>query len=224
MQIRFLEQNPRYIGCAHRVRLVDEYGNPCKCQYLEWISRKQHYSLKDFKGIFLPGHGSTLVRRNIFLDRNNDYSVMWKASPWIGDRTSNLLFSSRGDFYKFDKVMSCYRYISKTDGTTVTSRIYHSVEAASIDYQYTCYLDKYARQSLNVNANFDFHKAELFVTELFQSIKFRCKLNDLAKTIFSDLKGNKLWPILVLQASFHKIKVKLLKKYPKVFSFANREC
>ncbi len=211
IQVDFLENNPRYIGCAHDVRLVDDSGQALPCQYLPWISSRRDYSLRDFRGIFLPGHSSTLLRRNLFLDPAYDYSILWKANRWIGDRTSNLFYSAQGDFYRMKRVMSCYRQDSGHRKSTLTSRIYSSRSAIRLEYEYTCRLEEYAYSTLHVEAGFAYHKAELLLTAAKQG--FLCSdrvLRTQAKTIFRDLRRDDRWPLLLCAAAANKVRTKTI--------------
>lgn len=224
-QVRILEENPEYIGCAHKVRLVDREGKTLRYQYIDWISHRKHYTQKDFKGIILPGHGSTLLRRNIFRYPDHDYSIMWKASPWIGDRTSNLLFLSKGSFYKIDRVMSCYRYIAQSNGDTVTSKIYFSSEAIKTDYEYTCRLERYANEVLQIDAGFGYHKAELFLTQLKRGLIGQNSDDKVfAKRIFFDIRreNKQKWMFLILWAMVKRIKVKIIRSNPRIFLFSKK--
>ena len=224
LQVDFLEKHPDYVGCSHRVRLVNMQGEPLRCQYLEWIWRKRQYSIRNFRGIFLPGHGSTLLRRNIFLDKDRDYSVIWKANPWISDRTSNLIFSERGDFYKLDRVMSCYRQDDTHSGKTVTSRLYGGVTAEQMDYEYTRQLEEYAKQHLNIKPAFGFHKAELLITETVRLLKHPTKAQArLVKSEFNDIRKEKKWPVTLTEAAIRKVSTKAIKRFPEIFFFMNKE-
>lgn len=222
-QVSFLESHSEYIGCGHKVRLVDEEGKAHRCQYLDWVCRKKDYGLEDFRGIFLPAHSSTLVRRNIFLEPEHDYSIMYKASPWIGDRTSNLLFIAKGRFYKLDGVMSCYRYVARADGGSVTSKLYFSSTAAEADCDYTDALDDYAREELGLDAGFAYHRAELLLTQMKKNLmRPDEKSRELEKRLRAKLEGERLG-LLLTRAAANKIKVKAIRKFPGLLFFLNRE-
>ena len=117
-QVLFLDKHMEYIGCASQSLLVDENGKALNKQKLVWTTNKQVFSIKDFKGIYLPGQTSSVVKRNIFLKSNTDFSYIYKINPMISDRANMLLWLSRGDFYVFPSKMNAYRI--RNDGVTNT--------------------------------------------------------------------------------------------------------
>lgn len=166
IQVDFLEKNPSFIGCSHSYIAVDQNGTPLRRQHLRWVSNKTRYTLKDFKGIMLPGQAATIVRRNIYLDKSKDYSICYKANPQIGDRTMVLIYASKGDFYHFKEKMSCYRRY-KNSGNLTAAMYNSSLKSIRRDLIYTKTLEKYALSVLKVNANFRAHKKDLFVSAIF---------------------------------------------------------
>lgn len=171
-QVDFLEEHPEYIGCSHNVVCVGENGKELKNQSIFWISKKKVFKLKDFKGIFLPGHSSSNLRRNIFLNPQFDYSVFYKAHRLIGDRTITMLFLAQGDFYHMDEYMSCYRRRVGNETDSITDKLYGK-KATSIDDElmFTENLEIYANRVLNVNIGADYYRRELLATAVW---KFCC--------------------------------------------------
>lgn len=165
-QVDFLEANLRYIGCAHKCRIVDEDGAPWPVQKLSWVTEKKIYTIKDFRGLILPGQAATIVRRNIYRNARYDYSVFWKANPQIGDRTTAMIYAAQGEFYCFPYVMSCYRRCRT--GTSLTTQTYtQAVESVWQDFLYTRNLEDYAKNVLNVDAGFRSHKRDLLVSAIY---------------------------------------------------------
>ena len=192
VQVEFLEKNQSFIGCSHDYIAVDQNGSPLKKQRLRWICNKTKYTFKDFKGIMLPGQATTIVRRNIYLDTSQDYSIFYKAHRQIGDRTTILLYAPKGDFYHFREKMSCYRRY-KGSGN-LTSMIYDaSIKSIKDDFIYTKTLDEYAVSVLKVDADFQVHKSELLTSAIFHYIKTRDKAwLDIAKEIFDDIEPKRM--------------------------------
>ncbi|MCR5335922.1 MAG: glycosyltransferase, partial [Synergistes sp.] len=105
LQAEFLDAHPEFIGCTHGYRIVNEDGSLSDITKLSWISEKETFSLKDFRGVILPGHPSTMMKRNIFKKPKHDYSILYKAHPMICDRTGMLLYLAEGNFYRIDRCM-----------------------------------------------------------------------------------------------------------------------
>ncbi|WP_169008937.1 glycosyltransferase family 2 protein [Faecalispora jeddahensis] len=171
-QVDFLMAHPNYIGCTHRCRMVDELGEPHKSQYLSWISQKERYTLEDFHGFVLPGHASTLMHRNIFLNSDGAYEAIITMHPLIGDRSLSLLLASQGAVYQLSDIMSCYRFSHTAEGRNATAVAYtHNTNRIREDYDYTKKLEAYAFQMLGVDGGFSAHKKSLFVSAVWAAFK-----------------------------------------------------
>ncbi len=142
LQVKYLENHPDMIGCAHKCSIVNEEGIPMPDERLLWVKEKAVFTLDDFQGIYLPGQTATIVKRNIFRDSDEDYSFLYTSNPAISDRTSTLLFLSRGNFGFLPQVLSAYRRRSKGNLTTIA---YESNDNRLADeWQYTQTLEKLA--------------------------------------------------------------------------------
>ena len=164
-QVDFLEANLQYIGCAHKCRIIDEDGISWKRERLRWVTNKRIYTLRDFRGLILPGQASTIVRRNIYCNPKYDYSIFVKAHPQIGDRTTTLIYAAQGDFYCFPDVMSCYR--KRRKATSLTTQTYtQTIDSVWRDFLYTRHLEDYAKNVLKIDAGFRYHKRDLLTSAL----------------------------------------------------------
>lgn len=168
IQVDFLDLHKEYIGCCHTCSIVNENNELIKNQKISWISKKAIFTIKDFKGIFLPGQASTIVRLNIY--KNNDCSIFYKASKFIGDRTTMLIYLSKGKFFKFDKIMSAYR-IQEHNKENITFKIYKDKNKTLNEFKYTLTLEKYAKNVLKIDAGFRDYKRKLFVDAFIGLIK-----------------------------------------------------
>jgi len=205
-QVSFLEENKNYIGCSHCTLNVNQNGEPLKKQRIRWIAKGNIISLKNFKGYFLPGQASTLVRKNLYKDcSEQDYSFFYKAHRCIGDRTTALLYLSKGNFYRFDEKMSCYRVNEL--GKSVTSKVYKNNQNwIQDDLSYTKALITYAKDFLGVNPKFEYHLANLFLSAVAQSIITKDSIY--ARTIadiFNTASSKTVFVIYVLLAGVRKI-------------------
>lgn len=194
IQANFLDKNPEYSGCTHEMKIVDENEQPLRRQKLHWISRRCDYGIEDFKGIYLPGHPNSTMRRNYYLDSDFDGSIFYKAHKMIGDRTNALIWASKGRFYRFPQVMGCYRYITRKNAENLTSKLYFDVDnKIRDDFEYTERLEEYA-ENAGIKASFEHHKHELFCSAAVQSILEK-KNKDLPKKIIKRCK-NKMMCLL----------------------------
>lgn len=214
IQVDFLEKNVDYIATTHDCLIVDESGKVCKNQSIEWVKSREVFTLNDFEGIWLPGQVATFVRRNIFLNPKYDYSIFYEAHRMIGDRTAVLFYLAQGNFYKINRVMSAYRQVLKKDGTNITSLVYINNENRIIDdYNLTCELERYAREELKIDVNFNKRKKELFVSAVIFAVRKPSKKRiNFVKKILKE--GNSTFEyILFLPKGIILKIIKLIKKY-----------
>lgn len=152
LQVDFLEKNPQFIGCTHKFLIVNDEGKPVRNQKLNWVKQKEIFTFNDFEGIYLPGQPSTFVRRNIFKNSEEDFSIIYKADSQIGDRVLIALFLLKGDFFGFDQQWSCYR---KGSLKHVTSQIYSDAKRKyETDYSINKFLEIYLSDKQKENIRF----------------------------------------------------------------------
>ena len=197
-QVDFLENNKEYIACSHKCIFVDSDNNPIKNIAINgYYFNDRVYEIKDFERGFLPGQTATMVYRNIYLDTERDYSVLYKASPKIGDKTVILLLLSYGKIYNMDEVMSCYRYIIQENGNNVSS-LYIGNNNRDELFEYLCYLEKYSDEVLKMPLNMDYKKKQYFIAAI---------------TVYMKNKTNRNRQVVknILRASKHPISYRFLK-------------
>lgn len=159
-QVEFLEEHREYIGCTHRIATIDGAGNRIKREFT-WISNCEHYTIRDFQGIVLPGHISSLVHRNIFFGTEGTYEGLITLHPVISDRVLGLILASRGDLYQFPQEMSCYR-IPEKSGESATAKVYlNNPNEILEEYLFTYRLRKYGKKHHGIHADFSMHVLEL---------------------------------------------------------------
>lgn len=162
-QTDFLENNPDYSAVTNDCLVVNADGSTAKRQKIRWISTKREYTSDDFKGIFLPGHPSSVMRRNLFLDEDFDGSIIYKASDMISDRTIALIWAAKGKIYRMPEIMSSYRIHSESV-TEVLYKADGAYESLNRDLEYTLALERYATDVLEKKIDFDYHKSELLAS------------------------------------------------------------
>ena len=174
VQIEWLEIYPEYIGCCHICSVVNEKGQ--EITKPKWICEKDVFRFEDFGAITLPGHPSTWIYRNIYLDPIHDYSIICRAHSTIADRTIAMILLAQGDFALIHQNMSCYRSIQKVDGTNATSQLFVNQDCSKfVEYQLTLTLEHYAREELKVKANFSAFRCTLFFKAFAKLIIKPCK-------------------------------------------------
>lgn len=212
LQVDFLEKHNEYIGCCHNITIVDQNEKTLKNRHIQWISNKNPFSVKDFKGIFLPGHPVSIVRRNLFLNADFDGSLYYKAHKMIGDRTGILLWLAEGDFYKLDKNMASYRASDKNSGS-LTSQLYvNNSNRISDDFEYTKKLHCYAKKHISKKVNFDYHKRQLWISSIYALSLHRINDKKLPYRIFKSIDNKPLAIILFFPSLLKKIYNIILSK------------
>lgn len=168
-QVDFLESHPEYIGCSHRCRIVDEHGVEKKNQRLAWVKEKKKFTLNDFRGIYLPGQTATIVKRNIFKDSEQDFSFLYRINRNISDRTSSLLYLSKGQFGFIPRVMSAYRQ-AETAG--LTNRIYaNNLNHLQHELEFTEQLEHLAAVLMPKKKVFDPYYRRLYAESIYKFIR-----------------------------------------------------
>lgn len=163
IQVDYLENMPEYSGCAHIVKVVDENGNPLGPEP-KWICQKERYTLKDFKGIYLPGQPASLVHKNFFLDKSHSYTIIYRAHPVIADRTIVLILALQGPIYRLGREMSCYRICQRGSPKGATAAIFHGGRYVNqMQLEFTKQLERYAKEEFGINVNFTWFKLEQFI-------------------------------------------------------------
>lgn len=169
IQVDFLEKNRQYIGCTHEFVTVDQYGNVKKKLQsydvlAEWLCENREYSISDVNKWTMPGHTGTYVYRNFFHDI--DFSILYKAHRYVGDRTMSMLLAAQGKVYRLDREMSAYRFVKKDKATN-----WFSLEGSNqyILYDFFFYvrrLERYAKQEFGITLDIKKEKHHDFLGQL----------------------------------------------------------
>lgn len=138
IQVKFLEENPKFVGCTHLFSIVDERGIRAK-KILDWVNQKDIFTINDFKGYILPGQPSTYVRRNLVFDNRVNIDYVSKVHSMIGDRTAMLLFLMYGNFGLIRRQMSDYRI--RNDNASLTNRLKKKLEGLRVNFEITMQLE-----------------------------------------------------------------------------------
>lgn len=185
-QADLLDSHPEWIGCTHRIACVDRDGNPTE-KAPQWLSDKTVFTLRDFRGVNLPGQASSLMRRNIFRNPQHDYSILITADAMVSDRTAALIFLLQGDFYRMPDEMSAYRHITSADGRNLTARLCREDQRIWKDYLLAGELERYAAEEFGRDVDCGSFKRELFAKAVCRFLFRRSgEAGKIAKRIFSD--------------------------------------
>jgi hypothetical protein len=187
-QVDFLQTHPEYMGCTHKIMLVDNEGTPCD-EPIPWICDKEVYTLADFGGIVLPGHVNSLVHRNFFRDEPGKYEDLITMHPMIADRSLCMLVASKSSIYQLQSVMGCYRKPA-ADRVSATNVLYEAnPEKTWDDYVYTKQLEGYAHRRLHTDASFEPQKKHLLLDAVCTALRHPGKRS--ARVVWRILKTEK---------------------------------
>lgn len=169
VQVRFLEENPTFIGCSHRCEIVDRYGQKKENQQLYWVREKEMFTLADFRGIYLPGQTATIMKHNLFRGKEHPYPFLYEANKNISDRTSTLLYLSKGPFGFIPKTMSAYRQV---ENAGITNQIYgNNPGRIRHELEYTRCLEEIAGTLTSQKGIFADYYRQLYAWAVCQFIK-----------------------------------------------------
>lgn len=161
-QVDFLEQNLCFIGCTHDISIVDIEGNPLNDIKLGWIKDKPVFKLKDFKGIYLPGHPVSMVYRNVLTSNSQACELIMQTDRNIADRTIAMLVLAKGDIARINCNMASYTYSRRNERNNLTAiKFSNDPYGKLLNMTITNRLEGYARTVLGVHLNFDMYRVKL---------------------------------------------------------------
>lgn len=145
--VNFLEVNSEYIGVSHIIEARDLEGN-----YLSKYPSSSEIVGKDATlNLFLKGVYFSIVAtvyKNIFLDKTQDYSIIYKAHKSVGDLTCCMLLLDKGKIKVLNQTMSVYRY-RNIKGESNYNSIKNAIEKYNDHISILNYLDNYFDHKYN---------------------------------------------------------------------------
>ena len=169
-QVDFLREHPLYVGCTHEIGTLRRDGTPCREQ-IHWISPKNHYSLADYDGVRLPGHGNSLVHRNFFRDSEDRYRAMMTLHPMIADRMLALLLVSFGPVYRLPEQMGYYR-LPAAEHDSATAVLFDTNPRRTLDdYLLTRKIESCAHDDLKIPADLRPQRRQLLFEALWTALR-----------------------------------------------------
>lgn len=146
----------RDAACAY----VDERRKPTINQWPSLVCLKEHYTLRDFRGVFLPGEAVTLVHHNYFSTQSM-IAPFFQASPVIADRTVILILAALDPIRRLTEILSCYHMPTENDGQNAAAKIFRdNADVNRMQYEVTCRLEEYAKEEFGINIRFTSFKWE----------------------------------------------------------------
>lgn len=170
IQYEYLASRPELAGCYHDCRIVDINGGTIN-KKLYWLSRKKRFTLNDFDGVKIPGHSSTWMRKNLYLDKSIDFSPVYSLNRNIGDRTCVLIFLANGSFEKLNRTMSCYRYVRKGEKKSLTARNYSGLRAFADEYEMAEFFESFISEKYKTPLVLEKRKNRIICDVFFQVLK-----------------------------------------------------
>ena len=119
-QIDFLESHPEYIAVTHDMQMVDEndseIDNPEILKIGDLYKHEEgRITFEDYKATNrFAGHYASVVSRNIYLNDNYDYTILYRASDFTDDAVILMFLLMQGDIYRLSDKMSAWRYVRKS--------------------------------------------------------------------------------------------------------------
>lgn len=175
-QIKYLESNPEYIGVAHNCVVVDENSVPNGEKYPE--CKDNIYSFKHLGSNILPGQFTTLMYKNIYMDKKYDFSIL-EEGLLPADRLIYFILLSYGSIFCIQEILSAYRHIT-VGGTSFSANISWNYGEAK---KWNEALVRYSRRIDNKNA---IKYADLMLMKTIIGSRKRCnnKWNDIFKDLY----------------------------------------
>lgn len=216
--VDFLEEHPEYVGVCHKCKIVDENGveideNDVNVRNRFWTFDKEVFTLSDYEQWRTPGHGSAQTRRNVMKENDLDYSIVYKASKRVGDRSHLLIHIVEGDIFCMKDIVSCYRF-----RMTASSNNFMSVQKQKNlkdeDFLMMIRLQEWAWNNKKIKLNLESVKKDRLIAATVIQMKDPSDENKKVLKIIIDNSGSKL-TYLLLAMKVYIIKSfywKILKK------------
>jgi len=145
-QVEFLELNKEYIGSAHSCSvLCDNKVAAERIKYSYLCKDGTVFTFEDYKRRRFAGHTCTMVYRNIYRNNVCDYTIIYRADKYTGDRTINMLLVAQGDIYCMGNFMSTYRSVCNKEASNVNS-LFKGLNRMIDDWNYEEKLDDYCKE------------------------------------------------------------------------------
>lgn len=159
--VDFLESHHDYVGVSHLIEARDLEGN-----YLSSYPNASAIVGKDatpelfLKGIYFSAVAT--VFKNIFLNKTEDYSFIYKAHHSVGDLTICMLLLDLGKIKVLNQTMSVYRY-RNVKGESNYNSIKNAIEKYNDHIHILYYLDNYFQHKYNFTDEYVRRTFDIFI-------------------------------------------------------------
>ena len=186
MQVDFLEKHPEYVGTAHNVRTINEFGQPVDENKHPYPILDEHlFTIKEAEDFHLPGQTASIVFRNIFKDINDEIKQNYYLCKTNGDQKLSLLITLNGNIWCFKQIMADHRKIV-TSGDSWSART-HNKNLSLETYLQAKNRAEFAKKSFNYTID-------------IENMQIRCHILSLKQTLFRPNKEN-----LIIFMKFNKM-------------------
>lgn len=206
-QVEFLNNESSYIGVGCTTKNIDEDDNTIAINY------GKSFPGEDFSmDLFFKGYTFvcvTIMFKNIFLDKDKNYNILWEANRLVGDTTINMLLLDLGSIRVLDECMFLHRVRSK-EGELNYNSIVDIKKRMTDQIQVLKANDKY----FNGKYNFEYKYISKFIPFFIYCFK-RKQMKDFMLE-FKDITTKtkfKFW--LALPVEIAKLTIKKLFRMPK---------
>jgi glycosyltransferase involved in cell wall biosynthesis len=152
MQAEFLDLHDEYIGTAGKCNAVNEEGMPLQDipgNDRFWEFDNKIFSLADLCKWKMPSQIGAVMYRNIYKTILDDYSILYRLHPMVGDRTTVMLLTVNGNIYCDKNYVMNYLY--RTQGTGNWMSVKMRTNDRFDDYKLICDTEKYLREHYHKN-------------------------------------------------------------------------
>lgn len=206
-QVDFLEHYTDYSAITGLIDIISEAGSVIGSK-LSWVSSKTEFTSKDFDGLVLPGHTSSLVHRNIYAD-HPELLLCYDWNANIGDRVTILHLLKYGKIHCLQEKLSAYRHIRGAKSTNITSKVYQDkLKGLITDIEINNKMCDFARRN-DIRFRMIYSKQLLFVRVVRAYVSTDLAGRTKLKTAMRQFKNKAFYwctlPIAVLRVIIRKL-------------------
>lgn len=150
IQVDFLNQHPECIAVAHNCMMVDENSHRIDKSYP--AIKSGWYTYKHFRSCLMPGQTTTMMYRNILLDKKIDKSLWYSQVPGPGDIKKIFTFLVYGKIYTLPLCMSAYRYVVSGGSSFSANHKRNEIDTINYYFEFRKFAQKYNKEQLLLSA------------------------------------------------------------------------
>lgn len=144
IQYEFMEKHPEYAECTHAVQIVDAEGKK-STKKMAFPPAGTVVRAEAWHAQYDPGHILSSFHRNYYMDETHDYTILYRAHPFVGDHTSHLLSLLNGDIFYLGRCMGAYRFVNVPGANNAVSILHNNPDYPRQVVDYWSSLEEYAK-------------------------------------------------------------------------------